>query len=72
MHCIPRCVAVNETGGGINVTSGERYIQRLDALFLTSDMHAHAKRFASGFMIQIDATFCTNGTSPATSYWPCK
>ena len=34
------------------------HTQRLDALFLTSDIQiAHAKRFASSFMIQADAAF---------------
>ena len=37
------------------------HTQRLDALFLTSDIQiAHAKRFASSFMIQADATFRAN------------
>ena len=52
---------MNTISGGINGTGGETYTQRLDALFFTSDVQIlHAKRFASGFMIQVDATFRTN------------
>ena len=61
IHCIPRWVTMNTISGGINRTSGETYTQRLDALFFTSDIQIlRAKRFASGFMIQVDATFRTN------------
>lgn len=54
MHCIPRWTTVKDSGSQNNV-------QRLDALFFTTDIQiARAKRFASGFMIQVDATFRTN------------
>ena len=51
-HCIPRWTTIKDGG---------RNTQRLDALFVTSDMQiARAKRFASGFMVQVDAKFRPN------------
>lgn len=44
IHCIPHWVTINEIGGNIGATVGEKQIRRLDALFFTSDMQIHVQK----------------------------
>lgn len=54
MHCYPRYTEVPST-------NGKSPTRRLDASFFTTDEQVRqAKRFASNFLIQVDATFSTN------------